>query len=73
MQCKNKYFIHILLSISTERCAVYAVDCITEDTCQNWFTRSCFGDFLLNDDRSGRPAEVDDDKMKVVIESNHYV
>ena len=39
--------------------------------CQNWFPRFRSGDFDLKDaPRSGRPTEVDDDKIKAMIENN---
>ena len=44
---------------------------LTERQCQNWFVRFCYGDFDLKDvPRSGRPTEVNDDKIKAVIENN---
>ena len=37
---------------------------------KNWFARFCSGDFELKDaPRSGRPTEVDDDKIKAMIEN----
>ncbi|XP_076235874.1 histone-lysine N-methyltransferase SETMAR-like [Calliopsis andreniformis] len=39
--------------------------------CQRWFKKFRAGDFDLNDTpRSGRPTEVDDDKIKAIIELN---
>ncbi|CAK9829602.1 Histone-lysine N-methyltransferase SETMAR [Anthophora retusa] len=83
MESKNIHFRHILLfyfhkgkkaaEAHKEICEVYGVDCLTERTCQNWFKKFRSGDFSLNDDqRSGRPSEVDDDKMKAIIESNRH-
>lgn len=47
---------------------IYALQ---ERQCQRWFTKFRAGDFDLNDaPRSGRPTEVDDDKIKALIESN---
>ena len=42
--------------------------------CQNWFDKLRSGDFPLKDEqRSGRPNEVDDDQIKAIIESVHHV
>ena len=50
---------------------VYGVKSLTERQCQNWFARFRSGNFNLKDAPcSGRPTEVDDDKIKVMIESN---
>ena len=50
---------------------VYGEKTLTERQCQNWFTRFRFGDFDLTDaPRSGRPTEVDDGKIKAMIENN---
>ncbi|EFN76009.1 Histone-lysine N-methyltransferase SETMAR, partial [Harpegnathos saltator] len=84
MECKNDHFRHILLfyfrkgkkatEAHKEICEVYGVGCITERTCQNWFKKFRSGDFSLKDDqRSGRPSEVDEDKMKAIIESNRHI
>ena len=44
---------------------------LTERQCQNWFVRFRFGDFFLKDaSRSRRPTEIDDDKIKAMIENN---
>ena len=57
-----------------EICEFYGVNCLTEGTCQNLFKKCCSGDFSLKDDqRSGRPSEVDDHIMKAIIESNRYI
>ena len=50
---------------------VYGGKSLTELQCQIWFTRFRFGNFHLKDvPRSGRPTEVDDDKIKAMIENN---
>ena len=50
---------------------VYGEKSLTERQSQNWFACYHFGDFDLKDaPRSGRPTEVDDDKMKAMIENN---
>ena len=52
---------------------VYGEKSLTERQCQNWFGRFCSGDFNLKDaPRSGRPTEVDNDKIKAVIENNRH-
>ena len=84
MECKNKRFRTILLfcfrkgkraaEAHKEICEVYGVNCLTERTCQNLFQKFRSGDFSLKDDqRSGRPSEVDDDIMKAIIESNCHI
>ena len=50
---------------------VYGEKSLTERHCQNWFARCRSGDFDLKDvPRSERPTEVDDHKMKAMIENN---
>ena len=50
---------------------VYGEKSLTERQCQNWFARFRSGDFHLKDaPRSGRPTQVDDDKIKAMIENN---
>ena len=50
---------------------IYGEKSLTERQCQNWFARFRSGDFDLEDaPRSGRPTEVDDDKIKAMIENN---
>ena len=50
---------------------VYDGNSLTERQCQNWFARFRSEDFDLKDaPRSGRPTEVDDDKIKEMIENN---
>ena len=50
---------------------VYGKNSLTERQCQNWFPRFRSGEFDLKDaPRSGRPTEVDDDKIKAMIENN---
>ena len=52
-------------------CAVYGEDAVTDRVCQKWFVKFRAGDFLLDDTpRSGRPVEVDSDKIKTLIEIN---
>ena len=50
---------------------VYGEKSLTEGQRQNWFPRFRCGDFYLKDaPRSGRSTQVDDDKIKAVIENN---
>ena len=50
---------------------IYGEKSLIELQCQNWFARFRSGDFDLKDaPRSGRPTEVDDDKIKAMIENN---
>ena len=50
---------------------VYGEKSLTERQCQNWFARFRSGDFHLKDaQHSGRPTEVDDDKIKAMTENN---
>ena len=50
---------------------VYGEKSLTERQWQNWFARFRSGDFHLKDaPRSGHPTEVDDDKIKAMIENN---
>ena len=44
---------------------------IAERTCQKWFAKFKEGDFDLDDEpRSGRPSEVDDDRLRQLIEAD---
>ena len=50
---------------------VYGEKSLIGRQCQNWFARFCSGDFDLKDAlRSGHSTEVDDDKIKAIIENN---
>ena len=50
---------------------VYGEKLLTELQCQNWFACFHYGDFDLKDAlRSGHPTEVDDDKIKAMMENN---
>ena len=44
---------------------------VTDRMCQKWLVKFRAGDFSLDDvPRSGRPAEVDSDQIKTLIEKN---
>ena len=50
---------------------VYGEISLIQRQCQNWFVRFRSGDFDLKDaPRSGRPTEVDDNKIETMIENN---
>ena len=52
---------------------VYGEKSLTELQCQNCFVCFRSGDFDIKDaSRSGRPTEVDDDKIKVMIENKRH-
>ena len=81
MEIPDSHFLHILLyyfrkgkgAVHTRKKLydVYSEKSLTERQCQNWFARYRSGDFDLKDaPRSGRPTEVDDEKIKVKIENN---
>ena len=54
-------------------CAVYREGAVTDRTCQQWFVKSCAGDFSLDDaPRSGRPVEVDSNQIETLIENNQH-
>ena len=75
MEIPDGHFCHILLyyfrkgknavRAREELYDVYGEKSLTECQCQNWFARFCSGDFHLKGaPRSGRPTEVDGDKIK---------
>ena len=52
---------------------VYSEKSLTESQCQNRFARFRSGYCVLKDaPRSGRPTEVDDEKIKAMIENNRH-
>ena len=83
MEIPDVHFCHILLyyfrkgknavQARKELYDVYGEKSLTERQCQNWY--ACFrsGDFDLKDaSRSGRPTEVDNDKIKSMIKNNWH-
>ena len=81
MESKNEYFCHILLfyfrkgnnaaQAAKKLRDVYDGEALKDRQCRNWFDKFRSGDFLLKDEqRSGRPNEVDDDQIRAIIESN---
>ena len=84
MECKNEHFRHILLfyfrkgknaaQAATKLRYVYGKEALRDRQCWNWFDKFRSGDFSLKDEqRSGRPNEVDDDQIKAIIESERHV
>ena len=72
MECKNEHFRYSLLFCfckgknATEAAKklrnVYGKEVLKDRQCRNWFDKFFSGDFSLIDERrSGRPNEVDDD------------
>ena len=54
-------------------CAVYGEGAVTDWMCQKWFVNFRAGDFSLdNAPWLGRPAEVDSNQIKTLIENNQY-
>ena len=81
MEIADSHFCHILLyyfrkgknavQARKKLYDVYGEKSLTERQCQNWFARFHSGDFDIKDvPRSERPTEVDDDKIKAMIENN---
>ena len=53
---------------------MYGEEALKDRQCRNWFDKFRFGDFTLKDEqRSGRPNEIDDDQIKAIIESDRHV
>ena len=81
MECKNKYFRHILLfdfrkgknaaqAAKTLR-DVYDEEALKDRQCRNWCDKLHSGDFSIKDEqRSGRQNEVHDDQINAIIESS---
>ena len=79
----RKHFQHVMLycfkkgknATETQRkiCTTFEEGAVTDRTCQKWFVKFCAGDFSLDDvPRSGRPAEVDNNQIKALIENNKH-
>ena len=84
MECKNEHFRHILLfyflkgknaaQAAKKSHYVYGEEALKDRQCQNWFDKFRSGDFSLKDKQhSGRPNEVNDDQIKVIIESDCHI
>ena len=54
-------------------CSVYGKDAISLCSCQRWFEKFRSGNLLVNNSsRTGRPTEIDTDKIKVLLDENPY-
>ena len=84
MECKNEHFRHILLyyfrkgknavQAAKKLRDVYGDEALKERQCRNWFEKFRSGDFSLKDDqRSGRPVELNEDEIKTIIEADRHV
>lgn len=51
---------------------VYGDKTLKERQCQYWFARFCSGYSVKDAPRSGRPLQVDNEKVKVLIETNRH-
>ena len=50
---------------------MYGEGAVTDRTCQKWFVKSPTRDFSLDDaPQSGRPVEVDSDKIETLTKNN---
>ena len=50
---------------------VYREEALEDGQCRNWFHKFRSGDFSLKDEqRPGRPNEVDDDQIKATLRKN---
>ncbi|EFN81408.1 Histone-lysine N-methyltransferase SETMAR, partial [Harpegnathos saltator] len=82
MQKQNEHFHYILLfhlrkgknaSQARKRlCAVCDDEALEKRQCQNWFAKFPSDDFSKDEQRSGRPGEVDDDQIKAIIDTDRY-
>ena len=53
---------------------MYREGAVTDQTCQNWFTKFCAGDF--SPDKApwlGGPVEVDNSQIETLIEKNNVI
>ena len=83
MEYNNEHFRHILLFYFRKRKNatqtaeklrdMYNEEALKDRQCRNWFDKFRSGDFSLKDEqRSGRPNEVDDDQIKAIIELDRH-
>ena len=84
MECKNDHFRHILLfyfrkgknaaHAAKKLLDAYGEKALNDRQCQNCFDKFRSWDYSPKDEqRSRRPNEVDDDQIKVIIESDHHI
>ena len=83
MEEQVAHFRHILLyyfqkdkntsQARKKSCAVYGNEALKERQCQNWFAKFRFADLSLkNDQRPGRPVEVDETRIKAIVDSDRH-
>ena len=60
------------VTIATKNiCAVYGENALSSRTCRKWFQRFRAGNFCLKDEeRSGRPPQTDEDKIRDLVEKS---
>ena len=60
------------VTIATKNiCAVYGENALSSRTCRKWFQRFRAGNFCLEDEeRSGRPPQTDEDKIRDLVEKS---
>ena len=60
------------VTIATKNiCAVYGENALSSRTCRKWFQRFRAGNFCLEDEeRSGRPPQTDEDKIRNLVEKS---
>ena len=84
MKCKNEHFPHVLLfyfrkgknaaQAAQKLRDVYSKEALKDRQCRNWFDKFHSGKFSLKDEqRSGRPNEVDDAQIQAIIEPDRHI
>ena len=60
------------VTIATKNiCAIYGENALSSRTCRKWFQRFKAGNFCLEDEeRSGRPPQTDEDKVRDLVEKS---
>ena len=60
------------VTIATKNiCAVYGENAFSSRTCRKWFQHFTAGNFCLEDEkRSGRPPQIDEDKIRDLVEKS---
>ena len=84
MECKNEHFRHIVFfyfrkgknvaQVAKKLRDVHSKEALKDRQYRNWFYKFSSGQFSLKDEeRSGRPNEIDDDQIKAIIESDRHL
>ena len=84
MESRNRHFHHIFLfyfrkgknavQAAKKLRDVYGEKALKDRQCRNSFDKFRSGDFSLKDEqRSGRPNEIDDNQIKTIIKSDRHV